>query len=67
MPEEKVLKKIIRTGKIAERLGKIVGLGAMTAVVGDAGITTARNLNIAVTTGNSYGSHGFAGHQRPQS
>ena len=55
MPEEKVLKKIIRTGKIAERLGvKIVGLGAMTAVVGDAGITIARNLNIAVTTGNSY-------------
>ena len=39
----------------AEKLGaKIVGLGAFTAVVGDAGITVARNLNIPVTTGNSY-------------
>lgn len=55
LPEEKVLKKIIRAGKVAEKLGaKIVGLGAMTSVVGDAGITVAKNLNIAVTTGNSY-------------
>ncbi|MHB1128235.1 MAG: shikimate dehydrogenase, partial [Bacillota bacterium] len=30
------------------------GLGAMTSVVGDAGITVAKNLDIAVTTGNSY-------------
>jgi fatty aldehyde-generating acyl-ACP reductase len=29
-------------------------LGAFTAVVGDAGITIAKNLNIPVTTGNSY-------------
>ena len=55
LPEEKVLAKIIRAGKLAEKLGtKIVGLGAMTSVVGDAGITVAKNLNIAVTTGNSY-------------
>lgn len=55
LPEKKVLEKIIRTGKLAEKLGaKIVGLGAMTSVVGDAGITVAKNLNIAVTTGNSY-------------
>ena len=39
----------------AEKLGaKIVGLGAFTSVVGDAGITIARNLNIPVTSGNSY-------------
>jgi fatty aldehyde-generating acyl-ACP reductase len=50
-----VLKRIIQTGKYAEKLGaKILGLGAMTSVVGDAGITIARNLNMAVTTGNSY-------------
>lgn len=55
LPEKTVLKKIIQTGKVAEKLGaKVVGLGAMTAVVGDAGITIAKNLDIAVTTGNSY-------------
>jgi fatty aldehyde-generating acyl-ACP reductase len=55
LPEDQVIRKIIRAGKVAEKLGaKIVGLGAMTSVVGDAGITVARNLNIAVTTGNSY-------------
>ena len=31
-----------------------MGLGALTSVVGDGGITVANNLNIAVTTGNSY-------------
>ncbi|EEG76421.1 shikimate 5-dehydrogenase [Dethiobacter alkaliphilus] len=55
LPEDKVINKIIRAGKVAEKLGaKIVGLGAMTSVVGDAGITVAKNLDIAVTTGNSY-------------
>jgi len=55
LPEEYVLKKIIKAGKHAEKLGaKLVGLGAFTSVVGDAGITVAKNLGIAVTTGNSY-------------
>ncbi|MGI9861072.1 polysaccharide biosynthesis protein [Moorella naiadis] len=55
LPEDLVLKKLIRTGKMAEKMGAaILGLGAMTSVVGDAGITIARHLNIAVTTGNSY-------------
>lgn len=55
MPEQDVMKKIIKAGKVAEKLGaKIVGLGAFTSVVGDAGLTIAKNLNIAVTTGNSY-------------
>jgi len=55
LPEQYVLKKIIKTGKLAEKLGAdILGLGAMTSVVGDAGITVAENLDIAVTTGNSY-------------
>lgn len=55
MPEEYVLDRIIKTGKLAEKLGAhILGLGAMTSVVGDAGVTIARNLNIPVTTGNSY-------------
>lgn len=55
LPEDFVLKKIIQAGKLAEKLGaRIVGLGAFTSVVGDAGVTIAQNLNIAVTTGNSY-------------
>ncbi len=55
LPEEYVVDKIIETGKIAEELGaKILGLGAFTSIVGDAGITVANNLNIAVTSGNSY-------------
>ncbi len=54
-PHEKVYEKIIQCGKIAEGLGaKILGLGALTSVVGDGGITIAKNLDIAVTTGNSY-------------
>lgn len=55
LPEEFVMDRIIETGKIAEELGaKILGLGAFTSIVGDAGITVAKNLNIAVTSGNSY-------------
>ena len=55
MPEEYVTTKIIKAGRVAEKLGaKIIGLGAFTSIVGDAGITIANNLNIAVTTGNSY-------------
>jgi predicted amino acid dehydrogenase len=55
LPEEFVMRKIIQAGKLAQKLGaKIVGLGAFTSVVGDAGVTVAKNLDIAVTTGNSY-------------
>ncbi|MBI2875036.1 MAG: shikimate dehydrogenase, partial [Firmicutes bacterium] len=55
LPERKVMRKITKAAKLAERLGaRIVGLGALTSVVGDAGVTVARNVNIAVTTGNSY-------------
>ncbi len=55
MPVEKVYEKILGAIKIAEQLGaKIVGLGALTSVVGDAGVTIAERANIAVTTGNSY-------------
>lgn len=55
LPIEFVWKRIIGAAKIAEDLGaKIVGLGAFTSVVGDGGITVSKNVNIAVTTGNSY-------------
>lgn len=55
LPESVVYRKIIQTGKLAERLGaRILGLGAFTSVVGDAGITIAKHLSIPVTTGDSY-------------
>lgn len=55
LPEDYVTRRIIKTGRLAEKLGaRILGLGAMTSVVGDAGLTVASNLHIAVTTGNSY-------------
>ena len=40
--------------KISERRGaRIMGLGAFTSVVGDAGITVAHESDIAITSGNS--------------
>ncbi len=55
LPEKTVYRKIIETGHLAERLGAgILGLGAFTSVVGDAGITIAKALDIPVTTGDSY-------------
>lgn len=55
LPEKTVYRKIIETGHLAERLGaNILGLGAFTSVIGDAGITVAKALDIPVTTGDSY-------------
>ena len=55
LPIDLVWEKIIGAAKIAEDMGAgIVGLGAFTSVVGDGGKTVAENVNIAVTTGNSY-------------
>jgi fatty aldehyde-generating acyl-ACP reductase len=54
LPPAVVYKKIIQTGRYAEKLGaRLLGLGAFTSVVGDGGITVAKNLNIPVTTGDS--------------
>ncbi len=55
LPIDTVWAKIIKSVRLAESLGaKIIGLGAFTSVVGDGGITVAKNVDIAVTTGNSY-------------
>ena len=54
-PEARVYRKIIQTGRMVERLGaQILGLGAFTSVVGDAGVTIADALAVPVTTGDSY-------------
>jgi predicted amino acid dehydrogenase len=55
LPERTVYQKIIQTGHLAEKLGaQVLGLGAFTSVVGDAGITIAKSLDVPVTTGDSY-------------
>jgi predicted amino acid dehydrogenase len=46
--------RINQAARMAERLGaRIMGLGAFTSVVGDAGITVAHESDIAITSGNS--------------
>jgi predicted amino acid dehydrogenase len=46
--------RLNRAARMAERLGaRIMGLGAFTSVVGDAGITVAHEADIAITSGNS--------------
>src|SRR5512140_637196 len=55
LPVGTVYRKIIQTGHMAEELGaQILGLGAYTSVVGDAGVTIARALAVPVTTGDAF-------------
>lgn len=55
VPVETAYNKIVATGRMAEELGaRILGLGAYTSVVGDAGLTIANRLDVPVTTGDSY-------------
>jgi fatty aldehyde-generating acyl-ACP reductase len=55
LPLEAVYEKLIFCSELAKSEGaEIMGLGAFTSVVGDGGITVARNSPIAITTGNSY-------------
>lgn len=55
LPPAESIAKIIASVRLAEKNGaRIVGLGALTSVVGDAGITIAKNVGIPVTTGNSF-------------
>lgn len=55
LPAQTVYRKVIATARLAERLGaKLVGLGAYTSVVGDGGVTISRQVDTAVTTGDSY-------------
>ena len=44
---------------MAKRMGaQLMGLGAFTKVVGDAGVTVAKKADIPITTGNSYSASG---------
>jgi predicted amino acid dehydrogenase len=52
-------RRLLQAAKIAQNLGaQIMGLGAFTKVVGDAGVTVARRAPLPITTGNSYSASG---------
>lgn len=59
-------RRLLAAPALAKRLGaQIMGLGAFTKVVGDAGITVARRAPLPITTGNSYSASGalWAAHE----
>ena len=48
-------RRLLDAAEMARKLGaQIMGLGAFTKVVGDAGVTVARRAPLPITTGNSY-------------
>ena len=52
-------RRLLDASRMAKRLGaQIMGLGAFTKVVGDAGVTVARLATLPITTGNSYSASG---------
>lgn len=52
-------RRLLAAAETARKLGaQIMGLGAFTKVVGDAGVTVARQAPLPVTTGNSYSASG---------
>jgi len=52
-------RRLLDAARIARKLGaQIMGLGAFTKVVGDAGLTVARRAPLPITTGNSYSASG---------
>jgi predicted amino acid dehydrogenase len=47
--------RLLAAAEMAKKLGaQIMGLGAFTKVVGDAGVTVAKQAPLPITTGNSY-------------
>ena len=52
-------RQLLAAADMAKKLGaQIMGLGAFTKVVGDAGVTVARRAPLPITTGNSYSASG---------
>jgi predicted amino acid dehydrogenase len=51
--------KLLQAAEMARKHGaQVMGLGAFTKVVGDAGLTVARRAPLPITTGNSYSASG---------
>jgi predicted amino acid dehydrogenase len=65
-PPEFTYSRLLEAAELSRRLGaQIMGLGAFTKVVGDAGVTVAKQARLPVTTGNSYSASGalWAAHE----
>jgi len=65
-PPEFTYSRLLEAAEMSRRLGaQIMGLGAFTKVVGDAGVTVAKQARLPVTTGNSYSASGalWAAHE----
>jgi predicted amino acid dehydrogenase len=61
--------RLLDAAEMARKLGaQVMGLGAFTKVVGDAGVTVAKKAPLPVTTGNSYSASGalWAAHEALQ-
>ena len=68
-PPEFTYSRLLGAAELSRRLGaQIMGLGAFTKVVGDAGVTVAKQAQLPVTTGNSYSASGalWAAHEAVQ-
>ena len=58
--------RLLAAADMAQKMGaQIMGLGAFTKVVGDAGVTVAKRAPLPITTGNSYSASGalWAAHE----
>jgi predicted amino acid dehydrogenase len=54
-PPEFMYRKLEQVAELAGKAGcRLMGLGAYTSVIGDAGLTLSQRVGIGVTTGNSY-------------
>ena len=65
-PPEFTYSRLLEAAELSRRLGaQIMGLGVFTKVVGDAGVTVAKQAPLPVTTGNSYSASGalWAAHE----
>jgi predicted amino acid dehydrogenase len=65
-PPEFTYSRLLEAAELSRRLGaQLMGLGAFTKVVGDAGVTVAKRAPLPVTTGNSYSASGalWAAHE----
>ena len=52
-------RQLLAAAEMARKMGaQIMGLGAFTKVVGDAGVTVAKRAPLPITTGNSYSASG---------
>ncbi len=55
LPEGWVIDRILRSARLAQRLGVgVIGLGGMASILADRGFPVAEKLDVAVTTGRNY-------------